>query len=332
MYHPSPLKRNKMKKLIKNVLENFGYRISKYNKISEVEELLLKNGISPDTVTIEGNLVYLKKLDIKIDKSHHSFILQGYNFLLLLSQKVNAKFESLADGKIIAQIYNHRVYLNTWEEILILKEIYIDGIYNFNIGGCTSDAIFIDIGMNVGFTSLFFAQKDEISKVYSFEPFPNTYKMALDNFSLNFDIKSKIIPYNWGLGENNKTEIWDYNTDYKGSMGKEGLPAHIYLDTSKNEKITVSIKDVSIELNRIIEENKEKKIILKIDCEGAEYEIIEKLFTSNILDSFVCIMIEWHVKGPKKLLELLESKNYYSFSFNEHDQTIGMIYATKRSL
>src|SRR5260221_3132548 len=53
------------------------------------------------------------------------------------------------------------------------------------------EIVVIDVGMNVGTAALFFASRDNVKRVYGFEPVPSSCATAEVNFSLN-DIGSKI--------------------------------------------------------------------------------------------------------------------------------------------
>lgn len=79
----------------------------------------------------------------------------------------------------------HIIFHNALEES-IFYEIYYNEEYNIN---CPTNSIVIDIGLNVGMATLFFANKEFVSKVYAFEPDKNVYEKALYNIGLNEKIK-----------------------------------------------------------------------------------------------------------------------------------------------
>jgi hypothetical protein len=60
-------------------------------------------------------------------------------------------------------------------------------------------------------------------------------------------------------------------------------------------------KDASEALTPIINDNIGKRIILKIDTEGAEYDILESLDNSGLLKKIDIVLIEFHFKGSKEL-------------------------------
>src|SRR6185369_17215134 len=86
------------------------------------------------------------------------FLLSSKHYLRPLLSLPETKIH-YSDRKITITIQEINYYPTTYEEIFILFEIFCNGIYNFIPPG---PCIVLDIGMNVGFSSLFFASKDNI--------------------------------------------------------------------------------------------------------------------------------------------------------------------------
>ena len=128
--------------------------------------------------------------------------------------------------------------------------------------------------MNIGLASLYFASRDDVNDVYGFEPFKPTFETAKKNLKLNPKLSEKIIPLNFGLGKKDRTLELSYVADAAVGMST----THDVCKGRKNiKKETVIIKDAAKEISSILEENKNKHIIVKCDCEGAEFEIFERL-------------------------------------------------------
>ena len=179
--------------------------------------------------------------------------------------------------------------------------------------------IVVDIGMNVGFASLYFASIPQVTRVFSFEPFKPTFEDALVNLSLNPSISDKIQPHNIGLGSQNKSLIVGYSSSNKGQNS-------IYNSEGKDvENITIrSAREI---LKELIEQFPGSNFYIKLDTEGAEYEIFDSLFNGNDLFSRVKgFMIEWHEKGPISLEENLTRTGFKMISSNLGSKT-GIIYA-----
>ena len=96
-----------------------------------------------------------------------------------------------------------------------------------------------------------------------------------------------------------------------------------------------SVQVESITLQKVFELNNIKKCnLLKLDCEGSEYEIINSL-PDNYFSMIDKMIIEYHFakKYPKLLTELTKKLELMSFSINvkKSDDDMGLIFAIKNS-
>lgn len=199
-----------------------------------------------------------------------------------------------------------------------VKEIYVDDTYNLHMKG---ECIVIDIGMNIGCSVLYFAAMKNVKKVYGFEPFKKTYGIARRNIDLNDEeIKRKIETYNIGLGKENKTIQVSYDSSW--------LTTFSTIDSADdNGKDVVYIREASEIIESIINDN-HTKVVLKIDCEGAEYDILRCLQNKMLLSNINVIMMEYHKGKIDDLGEAL-GKNGFTYFVFKHNRNIGMIYAIR---
>jgi FkbM family methyltransferase len=312
-----------LKKFIKKLLARLSIKISRVNELHDFGLYKSKFKRSKDSKTL-----YLKDFDLVIDPVKHYYILQGLRIMTAFKTGFGASFAFREKDVLIATINEINYNIQTFEELYILNEIITNGIYNF----ITSKAFaVIDIGLNVGFTSLYMAGNPRCKTTYSFEPFKATFNQALFNISLNHLLMDKITLFNYGLGnEARKMEI-NYDANMKGNMGINGIPAYILDQNPKIVKDEIEIKNAAAVLTPILSSIKDQKLnaVLKIDCEGAEYEIFDSLVQAQLLGQFNTIIIEWHAKGPGQLAMCLKEAGYALFSFNPVDIVAGMIYAFK---
>lgn len=142
-------------------------------------------------------------------------------------------------------------------------------------------------------------------KVYAYEPLKNIYKCLLTNIKIN-NYDDIIIPYNIAISnKTNKTYIHPIKNWTGGS--------HISLDENKEGYW------VDSELLRMDAD------ILKIDCEGCEYDIFSNINYFN----FEEIMIEFH-KGSKLLVRKMSKVGYdVKIIFEWPGKTHGIIFAKK---
>lgn len=190
--------------------------------------------------------------------------------------------------------------------------------YHFD---CAEKYTMFDIGLNLGITSLYKAQDKNCIKIYGDEPFTPTFKLAERNMKLNPKLAQKISIFNYGLGDCDKEIKINYNPERPGAMSSV---KNIFSECSDVEKI--KIKPTSKALAPLIKTSK-GKIFLKIDCEGAEKEILPDLHKSGLLKQVDIIVMEWHFENPQWIIDLLTENNFIVFRLNVIPDEIGMIRA-----
>ena len=297
------LNKRVVKKSIYKIINFFGYNIYKKNikNIDKLEKL--------EKFEVRTNL------DLMYRCAEYIFLLQERYPDLEISDA----------GEFLKISFNEMIFfVESGEEFIILKEIFIDNEYDFSL---EKDCILIDIGANVGMASVFFNQQDNIKKIYSFEPVKDNFQLAEKNFSANN--VSKVYLYNFGLGNCEREEQFNYSRQLKGNSGKKERKNFNYRHITKIEERTVKIKKASEVLKSIIEKNRGVKVVIKMDCEGGEYEIIQDLASSNLLSSIDILMLEWHDKGPDTIAYYMK-KNNFTFFTRYLGSRAGMIYAVNR--
>jgi len=314
-----------LKNLIKKALALLSIKVTVENKKHE----LLKLGISTDNADIlEDDNIRLKDFGFIVNHKTQRFIIDGVRIMYDLKNKCGAQFFLADNGDLTVHIEDLNCQIQTYEEFFILNELFVNGVYNIQING---DFHLIDIGMNVGFTSLYFAQQPNCVSVNGYEPFKPTYLQALNNIALNERLKHKINAHNYGLGNADETITVTYDPGLKGNMGINGIPDYLAGQSHNRISEQISIKNSSETLLPLIYAIKEHgdSIVLKMDCEGSEYNIFKSFSATGILQHFSVIMMEWHVKGPDEITALLKEHGYQYVSFSPKDQGTGMIYAFK---
>jgi FkbM family methyltransferase len=275
----------------------------------------------------ETNELFLRE-NKEIDRRKFPFFYDARYYVNIL-KSVGATFTTKED-RLYTQIGALTFFTATQEELFILAEIFVDKCYSFSM---KSSCIVVDIGMNVAFASIYFATQKNVQHVYSFEPFKATYNGALQNINLNPSVKNKITTYNYGLGKGDTLVETAYSAEWKGSMG-------IYGSTKSNGnevvpttgKEMIEIKDATKALDSIVRAHPSMPLFIKMDCEGAEYDIFESLKSWEGFSNVKALTIEWHDKGPSPLLEILNDNGF--ITFEDSDPTykqpkVGMLYSCR---
>lgn len=193
-----------------------------------------------------------------------------------------------ADNKIITldindiEIENHLKNPTSYIDCIVNKQINTDKIYDFFFKDKKNLTV-IDAGANVGMFSIHCSPVSKV--VYAIEPTPSHFKM-LKKITEKFN---NIVPINCALWkENNSLNFYE--------IGNNSTANSAVLSGGANKVITVEGKT----LKKIVDENNISHIdLLKIDIEGAEFEILSEEFLeycSNIVDN---MFIEVHPVSGK---------------------------------
>lgn len=184
----------------------------------------------------------------------------------------------ITKNNIIIKIRTDSTDFFTFVNIWLLDEYFKNKI---NI---QKNDIIIDIGGHIGLFALYASQYCKNGKIYSFEPVIENYNLFLEN-----------------IKNNNLTNVKAFNTAVSKNEGEVNLflnddqAAHSIFTKSNTVK-----KVNSTTLQKIFEKNKiENCNLLKIDCEGAEYEILENL-PIEYYKKIQKIVIECHFVETKK--------------------------------
>jgi len=183
------------------------------------------------------------------------------------------------------------------------KEIFVDGIYKFESE--SGRPIIYDCGANIGISILYFKRMYPYSKIKAFEADSTISEILKTNLQKNKINDVEVI---------NKAVWIDYNGVYFGVEGADG--GSIFKTNSSLKKID------SIKLKDFLE--KESHIdLLKMDIEGAEYDVI--LDCNESLGKAKHLFIEYHswTNQPQKLdkiLKILRNNNFRYYLENVNNK------------
>ena len=237
--------------------------------------------------------------------------------------------------KAIIQIKNWIPFLLNYIRITNTKQNYIfrNGLTIYTNEGVDSSTVavvflkneygvshktdtIIDIGANIGVYSLISAKKYK-SKVYAYEPMPQSFSLLKKNIELN-KLQSKVKYHKLAVAKTNEKRRF-YNT---------GSSPFNSLYTKGKDYVEVECTT----LKDIFKDNNIKTCdILKIDCEGAEYEILYNT-PDSILAKIKEIRMEYHkIEGGEKdnvndLKKYLQDKGFSVTKWDPENEKYGMVW------
>jgi FkbM family methyltransferase len=176
------------------------------------------------------------------------------------------------------------------------RELFADDSYKFIAK--SEKPVILDCGANIGLSCLYFKSLYPKAKITAFEADKNIAGILSTNLQKNNINDVKIVD----------SAVWVHNNGIEFSVdGADG--GSIQGSKNKNKVNSLRLKDVL--------ENEYGEIdLLKIDIEGAEYEVIKDC--KNSLNNVENIFIEYHSwnNSPQKLSEILailEQNNFRYF-------------------
>jgi FkbM family methyltransferase len=154
--------------------------------------------------------------------------------------------------------------------------------------------VILDIGSNIGTSVLFFHKQFPSAKIYGFEPHPETFRIL----QANVGAIPSVEVFNYALGATDAriAVVFD-GIDFSGFVAKPG---------STNPPGTMTTTECEVkhagEVMKIL--GLSKVDLIKIDCEGAEYDVLTAL-PGEMLRECKWIVGEMHDVSAFKLLTLL---------------------------
>lgn len=276
-----------------------------------------------------GARLLLQGTDIDPTAPHCQFLLRGSDCVRRLLSEAKATLKNLPDG-VLLETGGVKLKLQCWEELFIATEVFAEGIYNLQIEG---SFVLIDVGMNVATTSLFFARKPACEAIYAFELFPKTAAKARVNLSLNPELAKKVQVTAKGVAARAGKAELDYMEEYKGSHGIHGLPKYVIPESdARYEKVQVEFESCVEVFGEVLGRHAKTNILCKLDCEGAEYEILERLAPTGMLSRIRFFLIEWHEKGAAPIEKLLAQNGFGLLSLSPNHPNHSMLYAWHESV
>jgi FkbM family methyltransferase len=178
----------------------------------------------------------------------------------------------------------------------------------------------VDIGANIADSSIYFAMEGANS-VIAMEPFVKNYEIAKNNVQMN-NLASKIVLLHAACSSKEQDILVDSE--------REGV-----FNTVNDSSLGVKINCIT--LQNILDRYKLKSPILKMDCEGCEYDIILNSHPDTI-KQFSVIQIEYHYG----YYELKQQLHKLGFAVNttkprlrinkfakNHNMYVGWLYAQR---
>jgi len=204
----------------------------------------------------------------------------------------------------------------------IIIETNLRKVYNPRGFGIRSKDIVVDIGAQIGTFAIFAAKSATDGRVIAFEPEDNNYSLLLENIKLN-----------------NRQNITTSNRAVAAKTGNGRLcitygntGGHSMFMRSKRRNEAIVVKAISLP-DVFINYHLSHIDFLKIDAEGAEYDILFHL-NDQLFRKIDKIAMEYHQIDKNRnhitMQRYLEGKGYTVVTKGLSGFPIGMLYAKRK--
>jgi FkbM family methyltransferase len=196
---------------------------------------------------------------------NHAAVLQSpSSFYLATLEKLipglswRVKYLALTDG--------HVVPVRDFMTLYIYKEIFVDRCYDLSFE--RSAPVIVDIGANSGLFALRIKQLCPSAQIYCYEPYPPNFEQLRNTIALNK--LDSVTPIQKAVGARRGSA--------KLFIHKRNIGGHSFYaaEASSDNYVDVEV----IDLASVLDGLQHDIDLLKIDCEGAEFDILMNLTTA----------------------------------------------------
>jgi len=225
-----------------------------------------------------------KKSNMVVDRIRK--IIEAFSGLRFVKNKIQISFHILGLGKekIVYYLKNGlRLEVSNKKKmdrtaILSINDVF--GESQYPVPKSDNRKVILDLGANIGVYSLYTALENPNAKIFAFEPDKNTFGQLINNIKIN-KLEKRIFPYQEAIAKKNGELIF-----YRDNVSSR---AHS-LFRSSGDKIVVK----AVSLETIFSTLKiECCDLLKMDIEGAEYEVLYN-FPQELYKRINTMIIECH--------------------------------------
>jgi poly-beta-1,6-N-acetyl-D-glucosamine synthase len=178
----------------------------------------------------------------------------------------------------------------------------------------------VDIGAHVGSFAVHAAQSCPSARVYCFEPEKRNFGLLKQNIGIN-GLEGRIAAFQCAVRSDNGCQNLALRESLLNSF-------HIVPPNADRQPVNcITLRDI------VAAHALETIDLLKLNCEGSEYEILESC-SAGELERIANIRLEYHeLDGARKngeaLARLLEARGYRIEQFTRYRKSSGFIWATR---
>jgi FkbM family methyltransferase len=193
-------------------------------------------------------------------------------------------------------------------DVVVVFQVFCDQVYPVD-----RDTVVIDVGANLGMFSLYAAFRGA-RRVYAFEPNREAYRCMLANIETN-GLQATIAPYRHAVTSRSHEVV---------AIPKAASPqnriCHASVPGDEHESVTtISLDDI------VRKEGLSRVDLLKMDCEGCEYEILAAT-TPATFSRIGRIILEYHDGREREIEKDLRRHGFRLEKEAAENERMGMLW------
>lgn len=209
-------------------------------------------------------------------------------------------------------------------DVWSVKETFLDAFYT-RYGVAPQDGwVMVDIGAGIGDFSIYAAYGRPNAVVYAFEPYSESYQLLIKNLTMN--AIDNVVAFQQAVWRRAGQLVIDLSGGEPLQFSsREGI-------SKRDEQDVVTVEGLPLE-DIFEEQGIESVDLMKLDCEGAEYEILMET-SSDALAKIQRIIMEYHdidqTHNHLILIPFLEAEGFkVSHHVNVVHADIGYLFAER---
>ena len=187
-----------------------------------------------------------------------------------------------------------------------VERFYADNMFHAYVEGMNMNAesIILDLGTYKGYTTKLLSDLYKC-KIYTFEPMIPFYNEAI--MECNSHPNISVLPY--GLG----------NSNYEFLMNNSNDSTSMFAKVDPRTALKCSVRDFFVFLN----ENNIKTVdLLHVNIEGAEYDLLDYIFSNNFHLNIRHLIVQFHYQSAendekiKRYTDILSKSHICNYNYN----------------
>lgn len=255
---------------------------------------------------------FINRKATKVDKTDIKYLFRSNSFQFMSNRnnKNHAEFTYSYKG-------NEIHYRAGTSDMVLIYEILLKNGYHseYWLPESFNPRLILDIGANIGMTSILFANQYPNSTIHAFEPLPDNYNLLNKN-TAPYHIRC----HPFGLGKTDDS-VSLYTSNDPDNFG--GGSIYDTLGVDNNQSVSIDIKNTKTYLSSFLESPPD---LIKIDTEGSEFDILNS-FDQEMLSQVKWITGGLHGHNDFLLLHQLSELGFNIKTRKEVDNRLSMFHA-----